>query len=448
MKQRDRTDQGPSLLVGHRSAHLERLLGRRPLAAIKWGLERTESMLESLGRPQDSFRAVHVGGTNGKGSTAAMVSSVLQETGHRTGLYTSPQLRDFRERIRIAGAPVERGLLEACALRLQPLAEEVEATFFEAATALAFLVFREAGVEYAAVEVGLGGRLDATNVLLPETTVVTSVARDHAEYLGDTLEEIAGEKAGIFKEGVSAVLGPVPGPVEEVFADRADRLGSELRVLGRDATLEDVEVGLEGTAFRYRSPRHPGGIRLRVPLVGEHQAVNASLAVMALERLPGEVPPGVLDRGLRRVRWRGRFEPVRRDDGLWIVDVAHNHAGIEVMCRTLRATEPPEPHVLVLGVLGDKAWGPMLETGLQHATAAVLTLPPTSPPERRWDPWKAREGVTDGRVEVRPEFGRALERARELAGGGTVVVAGSCYTAGDALQWLESSASPASPTER
>ncbi|HEU0055183.1 MAG TPA: Mur ligase family protein, partial [Longimicrobium sp.] len=202
----------------------------RPTGGIRWGLERTEELLAGVGDPHRRFRSVHVAGTNGKGSTSAFCEAALRAAApsRTVGLYTSPHLVSFAERVRIGGRPVERELLLACEARLKPAIERTGATFFEATTAIAFLCFAEAGVDVAVVEVGLGGRLDSTNVLLPDACAVTNIARDHTEYLGETLEEIAAEKAGIFKPGVPAVTGETaPGPLA-VLRAKAREAGAPL----------------------------------------------------------------------------------------------------------------------------------------------------------------------------------------------------------------------------
>ncbi|MFQ5889239.1 MAG: bifunctional folylpolyglutamate synthase/dihydrofolate synthase [Gemmatimonadota bacterium] len=405
------------------------------MAHIRWGLDRIESILAGLGNPHRSYRSLHIGGTNGKGSVAASIEAILREAGHATGLYTSPHLVSFDERIRIAGEPVSVEWLETCAAEVLPLAEREGASFFEAATALAFLVFARAGVEVAVVEVGLGGRLDATNVLRPEVSAITNVALDHAEYLGLTLREIAAEKAGILKGGVPAVLGPVSGEVLDVFRRRAAELKAPLHVLGEMAVSEKVEVSRTGTVFRYRSPARPGGLLLRTPLIGRHQATNAAIALLALEGFEA-LPEAALANGLASVRWPGRVEVFDRPDGTWVLDVAHNVAGASALARTLGDIALPAPKVALLAILGDKAWKKMLVPLLSRVDAAVFTLAPSAPVERLWDPGEARRAVPDRAVELVPDFDAALCRARDLAGAGTVVVTGSCHTVGDALTSL------------
>lgn len=431
-----RAPERPCTPTGHETGRLEEVLTSRPLTAVEWGLDRTLAMLDWLDRPDRAFRALHVGGTNGKGSSASMMASVLQAEGRRTGLYTSPELLEMPDRFRVDGRPLPRDLLEACAARVAPLARELDATFFEAATVLAFLAFQEAGVEWAAVEVGLGGRLDATNVLRPEVCAVTSVAREHVELLGGTLEEIAGEQAGIFGAGVPAVLGPMSDPVEEVFARRAAGVGAPLARLGREASVSEVEVDARGTAFVYRSGRFPDGRRFRVPLPGRHQADNAGVALMALERLDDPPSDEAIAAGLRQVRWRGRVERVRAPDGDWILDAGHNAAGVEALMDTLRRIGPRRPLVGLVAALRDKP-PEMLAPLADAVEGLVLTVAPSAPADRRWDPREAAASTPGGRVEVVEGFDDALVHARELAGEGTVVVTGSCHTVGDALRRLD-----------
>ncbi|MEE9576923.1 MAG: folylpolyglutamate synthase/dihydrofolate synthase family protein [Gemmatimonadota bacterium] len=428
-------------------SEIERLLDR-PLGHIRWGLGRISRMLASLGDPQGTFEVFHIGGTNGKGSVAAIAEAVIGRQG-LAGLYTSPHLSDFAERIRIAGRPVSAELLERCAGRVRPLVEREGATYFEAATALAFLAFGEAGVRDAVVEVGLGGRLDATNVVDPRVCAIASVGLDHQEYLGDTLGEVAAEKAGILKPGVPAALGTLPGEAARVVLARARVLGSKTLVLGRDVRIDDVSVDASGTTFTYACPALPGGVLLRVPLLGGHQASNAAVAFMMLE-LAGRLPAAKDLRGaLKEVCWPGRFERLPGGDGDWILDVAHNPDAARALADTLRRVDPVRPLVFVIAVLRRKAWREMLRILAGPAHAIVLTTAPSHPPGAAWNLDEAarfgrsaagadapivagRRPPTGPRVEVVARLEAALVRARELAGNGTVVVAGSCHVVGDA----------------
>jgi dihydrofolate synthase/folylpolyglutamate synthase len=389
-------------------------------------------MLSALGDPHRVADAVHVGGTNGKGSTAALVETALRRAGRRTGLYTSPHLHRFEERIRIQGETIDPGLLEACAEAVLPLAEAEDASFFEATTVLAFEAFRRAGCDAVSIEVGLGGRLDATNVLEPRATVISSVDRDHSEYLGDSLAEIAGEKAGILKPGVPCVLGPLDPVALEVVESRARHLDAPVHRYGEAFEAGDVSVRLDGTSFSYRSDGWADGLRVRIPLVGDHQARNASLAIRSLESFDSGVGRDSVASGFGELSWPGRFEYVGTKAGSWILDIAHNPQAARQLAALLETLPVPRPRALLLAVLGDKSWDEMLGPLLEQVTACVFTVAPSSPRERRWDPRDALRAARDRRVEVESDFHRAVDRARELARDGTVIVTGSAHTVGDA----------------
>lgn len=412
----------------------------RDTGGIRWGLERTEALLAGAGDPHRRFHALHVGGTNGKGSVAALCEAALRRAhpARRVGLYTSPHLVSFDERIRIDGRPVERELLLEVEARLRPEIERTGASFFEATTAIAFVCFARAGVDAAVVEVGLGGRLDSTNVLRPMAAAVTNVSLDHAEYLGDTLESVAREKAGIFKPGVPALTAetaPVPLAVLRACASDA---GAPLAVLDELCVLDDVRLSLEGTRFRLDSRRW-GAHAVRVPLVGAHQARNAALAAELLGLLPDAWRPGwdAVAEGFAAARWPGRMQVERRGGATWVFDVAHNQDGAAALAAALDALPLPRPVVLLVSILADKDHASMLPPLLARADAAVFTVPPSAPAARRWDPERAAASV-GAAIPVRaiPDFAAALGRAETLAPHGTIVVTGSVHTVGDALAEL------------
>lgn len=440
---------------------LARLLARRQPEGVQFGLERIHALLEGLGNPERRFRAIHVAGTNGKGSAAATAESILRAAGRRTGLYTSPHLLAFAERIAIDGQPAGARLLDELAAEILPLADAVDATFFEATTALAFAAFARAGVDSAVVEVGLGGRLDATNVLAAEVAVITSIALDHADYLGSDPAGIAREKAGIVTEGATVVLGAIEGaPRREILAT-AERVGARVEAFGEafgEASDEafdeafgasDVRETREGIEFEFRSRRR-GRLSLRSPLHGAHQAVNVAAAVAAVDaftmRPPGPwlAPDEAVARGVAAVRWPGRFQ-IEREAGAAgagatrVYDIAHNEAAARILADLVsRATERgelPRPVVLLSAVLGDKDWRAVLGPLVEVADDAVLTDAPSAPAARRWDLQVAAAELSRfASPIVEPDFQRALRRARELAGEGTVLITGSCYTVGDALR--------------
>jgi dihydrofolate synthase/folylpolyglutamate synthase len=407
---------------------------------VKWGLERIHFMLDGLGRPQDGLRSIHVGGTNGKGTVAATADAILREAGHSTGLYTSPHLVSFSERITIGGSQASGALLESCATEVLPLAEEADATFFEATTALAFSAFARSGVTTAVVEVGLGGRLDATNVIDADVSVVTSIALDHADYLGSDLQGIAREKAGIFRSGRPAILGPVDGDAGRVLRAAADAAGAPKVLFDRDFGARPVDVDVSGTDLVYRSSQRPAGIAIRAPVVGEHQVTNVAIAICAVELFGGgSVSDLQILSGVEGLRWPGRFQVEVREDGTWVYDIAHNPAAAVALADVLSTTALPRPIVLLGAVLGDKPARHVIGPLLSLVDHGILTIPPSAPRDRAWDPERAFDELVDlGSVEVIADFDSALATARDRAGVGTVLVAGSCHTVGDAMRRNES----------
>jgi len=399
----------PSTSLGYREA-LDYLFPRT--TAIKFGLDTTRALLEELGNPDRLFPSVHIGGTNGKGSVASLVAGALQAAGWRTGLYTSPHLCSFRERIRVDGDPISEGAVAMWTERLRPLMETLEATFFEATTVMALADFAARGAEIAVLEVGLGGRLDSTNVVTPLVSAVTTLGLDHQKYLGHTLEEVAREKAGISKPGVPFVIGE-PDP------DRAALLAAAADA-GAVVSLVPPEQSWDGPLAMSRP----------------HQRRNASVAHAILQHLPQRYRPGdqVVARAFAATRVAGRYD--RR--GKWLFDVAHNPEGVATLVRALEADQPPRPVHALVSILGDKQWPEMLVALDRVIDVGILTLAPTAA-SRGWHPdwlseWLAQEDRPPAKAEwhLEPDFTRALERAQ--ADAATVVVTGSFHTVGDVMQ--------------
>lgn len=424
---------------------VERLLANRPLTTARWGLERIEAMLVGLGRPDLTFDALHIAGTNGKGSTATVAASVLTAAGFRTGLYTSPHLVHLHERFQVDGEPVPDEILNLCADQLLPFAEQTGATFFEATTALAFLCFAEMELEWAVVETGLGGRLDATNVLHPIACAITHIDIDHTDYLGATLGEIAGEKAGIMKPGLPTVTPALGHDLRRIFEQQALLLSAPLLTLGRDAHVEDVAVSPEATTFRYRSELFESGLMLKTPLIGRHQAMNAALAVLLLEQAVEGLAADHVRAGVEAGRLAGRLQRLEVDGKEWILDIAHNPSGLQALLATLDDLVLPKPWTFLVAILRDKPWQWMLSEIAAAADSLILTVAPSSPSDRRWEledveGWVAK--ASSGALGSTPtEFVASLElavdRASELSRGGTVVVTGSAHTVGDVLTRFE-----------
>jgi dihydrofolate synthase / folylpolyglutamate synthase len=375
---------------------------------------------------------------------------MLRTHGLRTGLYTSPHLCTFRERIQIDGVPIgERALLDA-AERLWPAVIAEGASFFEATTAIGLLAFANAEIDIAVIEVGLGGRLDSTNVITPLVTVVTNVSLDHVQLLGATIEAVATEKAGILKAGVPAITGESAGPAAEVLHATSEARAVPLRTLA--ATAVTVEsMTLEGTTFRTHTDAW-GVQTFRTPLIGSHQAWNAALAVAAAELLPPPFRPSMEDvrDGIASVAWPGRMQVERIAGRTWIFDVAHNVAGVNALLAALDEIDPPHPRTVLVGVLGDKDWVGMLAPVAAWADRLIITAPPTAPADRRWDLEAVAAALQSARAETIGDFadalracaspgpGRTQPPAVAPAGdeGGTIVVTGSFHTVGDALAML------------
>ncbi len=415
----------------------------RTAGGIRWGLERTEELLAGVDDPHRRFASIHIGGTNGKGSVAALSEAALRvgPGGLKVGLYTSPHLVSFSERIRVDGVPVSAEMVVASAERLRPEIERTGATFFEATTAIAFLCFAEAGVDLAIIEVGLGGRLDATNVIEPLVTVVTNVAREHTEFLGSSIKEIAGEKAGIFKPGVPAITAERDQPAVGVLESAAAHAGAPLTHLDRVVQLSGFVQNPENIHLRLRST-YWGARDLEVALLGKHQARNALVAAEALALLPPELRPEwtQLEAGFASVRWPGRLQVQTIRGTTLLFDVAHNPAGVETLDRALDSMALPEPLVAVIGILSDKEWKLMLAPLAARAVAIVLTVPYSAPPDRRWDPRAVAEWIMahyGADVRVIPDLESAVQRATTLAPHGTVLVTGSFHTVGDAMKVLD-----------
>ena len=390
---------------------------------IKFGLATTRALLKSLGNPHQVMPSIHIGGTNGKGSVSTLVAAALREAGWRVGLYTSPHLISFRERIQVDDIPISEDAVGMWTSRLMPSILERKATFFEATTALAFADFAARGAEVAVVEVGLGGRLDSTNVVQPLVSAVTKIQRDHMKYLGDSLELIAGEKAGIAKPGAPFVIGETDPELVEVLrrearraVERADgRARADIRVLPAD--------------YEWCGP---------LSLAGPHQRRNAAVAHGILSALPPRYRPSreQLERAFGAVRVPGRLD--RR--GRWLFDVAHNPDGMRSLVKAIGSLRPPRPVHALVSILGDKEWPEMLVQLDQVIDRGVLTIAPTAA-ARGWDiEWLRRWLKDPSRPPAHadwtliPDFKEAIVRVQE--GAGTVLVTGSFHTVGDVMAEL------------
>jgi dihydrofolate synthase/folylpolyglutamate synthase len=404
-----------------------------------YDLERERRLLALLGEPDRSFHVVHVAGTKGKGSTAAMIESMLRAAGFCTGLYTSPHLHTFRERIQVCGELIPEAEVVRLVGEMQPLVAQVSGiTTFEVMTALAFAWFAEQKVEWAVVEVGLGGRLDATNVVNPAVAVLTSISYDHMAILGDTLAQIAMEKAGIVKPGVPVVSAPQPDEALAVIEQTCRRQGAPLTLVGRDWTWQARAADLDGQSFTilHGDREIPN---LWLPLLGEHQLVNATTAVAALSLLPvtqSRLSQGDIREGLRTVYWPGRLEILGRAP-LVIVDSAHNGDSAQKLMAALRACCRFHRLIVVLGASADHVTPELLEVLLTPADRAIATR---SRHPRAADPaWlQARAGELGFRLEVSETVALALAMALDGAGPDDLICCtGSVFVAAEArMAWL------------
>ena len=403
--------------------------------AVSWkgsrpGLERISELCSRLGEVQNELRFVHVAGTNGKGSTSAMIASVLRAAGYRVGLFTSPYILDFCERIAIDGEPISHDALCRAVEAVRPHADAMDdsPTEFELITAIAFVCFAEAKCDVVVLECGMGGRLDSTNVIpSPEVSVITNVALDHTAVLGDTVEAIAREKAGIIKDA-PCVVGDLPKAAKNAIAQKCRERGVPLIEARLVAKLGGFKAARDGISFEYE------GASLFVPLCGTYQEnnVRAALAALgALRRRGWRVTDAAIDDGLRAVRWRGRFETLAAEPTV-IFDGAHNPDGARGAAATLAALYPGERVILVSGVMADKdraAIAAALAPLCDHAYTAAPDNPRALDPAV-WASELCAAGVPAvGCESVADALRRAADDARR--GGGIVFCAGSLYMYGE-----------------
>lgn len=402
-------------------------------------LERPRQLLERLGNPQEKYATIHVTGTKGKGSVSAMCASILQAAGLRVGLYSSPNLQDFRERFRVNGDLIAPETLASLVERLQPhIADIPGLTWWEVITALAFQYFLEANVDLAVIEVGLGGRLDATNVLrAPLVATITSLSYDHMHLLGNTLAEIAFEKAGIIKPGVPVVSAPQWDEGREVLERVSAERGSPLTLVGRDYLYAAEEGDMNG---QWLSAGLPGSPQRRywTPLMGDHQALNAAVALATLRQAQQAgftIGEQAIVQGLRRVNWPGRLEVVRRSPWL-VLDVAHNAESARWLREALTTRFPVLPSnkiVLIFGALSDKDVNGMFRE-LLPITAHLLLLQAINPRAFTTEQLMqlAREAGYDGPITAMTSAQEALDAAEALVSDKDLIgVTGSLMIVGE-----------------
>ncbi len=402
---------------------------------MKFGLSKTENLLQAFGRPQDQLKLIHIAGTNGKGSVAAMAASIFSQAGYRVGLYTSPHLVDFRERFQINGRLIPPGVtLDLVREVKERTNAEEPPTFFEMVTAMALIYFAREKVDLAFIEVGLGGRLDATNIIRPRVTVITTLGLEHQEYLGNTLRRIAWEKGGIIKPGIPLVSGVTQPVAREVIGQICREQGSPLFLAGRDFQTRKIK----GTQFNYTGfgKVYKG---LRNKLLGPHQIRNAGLALSLVNLWPLEgktLSEDHIREGLLRVNWPGRME-VWAEKPRIVLDGAHNPAAMKVLAETLPKALPYRRLLLVIGIMQDKDIPAILAPIVPLADRVFLTRAEYL---RSAEPEKLLSFIDRDRSKCRlfSALSLAIDRAvSEAAENDLICITGSLFVVGEARAYLE-----------
>lgn len=399
------------------------------LAKADFNLDRMFALLEALGNPQSKYPIIHVAGTKGKGSVSALCASALQAAGYKTGLYTSPHLLDFCERIQIDGAPITHPQLNELIEEIKPQVAKIEKlTTFEITTALGFMAFAKYGVDAAVFEVGLGGRLDATNVVVPKVSVITSLSYDHTAVLGNTLTLIAGEKAGIIKNNIPVVSSPQKDEALQVLERIAKEKHCDFTLVGRDIKSEFVESSLAGQKF---SIQHSAFI---IPLLGKYQIENAVTAYMALKKSRIEISDEQIQKGFSQVQWRARFEIARRSPPL-IFDSAHNQDSFERLSSTLEEYFPNQQVYLIFGASEDKNILNMflaLKSKLKKVIATRADHPRALEVEKIVRLAEQAGAESEAVVPVRAALARALDLSSK--DGSIVLSAGSMFVTAEVMR--------------
>jgi dihydrofolate synthase/folylpolyglutamate synthase len=418
---------------------LEQLYGLERFG-IKLGLENIRRLLSLVGDPQEGLQAVHVTGTNGKGSVCAYVASVLRKAGYRVGLYTSPHLVRFNERIQVDGVPISDEDILRLWQGIQPAMQAMDGdravnrpTFFEVTTAMAFEYFHERKVDVASVEVGMGGRFDATNVIDGRVAVVARVGLEHTEHLGRTVDRIAREKAGIIKPASRAVT--VDQEALSVVEGRCREMEVPLTVVGRDVIVERLSQDLRGQQLRVRGSF--GVLEVHTPLIGSFQVENVGLAVAALTELRKsgfEIPDAAIEEGIAATRWPGRLQAIRQEP-LVLVDGAHNGPAASALAAAYPELFPDRKCILVIGILADKDLA-SIASSLGPLANRVVACRPKS--HRAYHPEELASSFRRyAPVEVVPGVAAAIDAALGAASPQDIIlITGSIYTAGEALDHL------------
>lgn len=418
------------------------------IARADFNLDRMFALMEELGNPQNKYPIIHVAGTKGKGSVCALCASALQAAGYTVGLYTSPHLLDFTERIRINGEPISHEQLVELVEEIKPAVARIpKLTTFEITTALGFLACAKNDVNAAVIEVGLGGRLDATNIVTPKVSVITSLSYDHMAVLGDTLAKIAGEKAGIIKEGVPVVSAPQKEEALQVLERVVKQRNCELTLVGLDIKFERFESSLDGQSFRLSSfffPTDlPHTLDLTIPLLGSNQIENAATSYAALQASGLKISDEAIQKGFAEVKWPARFEVVRRDPPV-ILDSAHNQDSFARLRETLDEHFPDKEVYLIFGASEDKNIPGMfaeMESKIKRLIVTRADHPRALEPEKIVELANQAGLESEAVSPVASAFARALELSEK--DGSIVLSAGSMFVTAEVMKaWKDLSLTP------
>ncbi len=407
----------------------------------KPGLERISALLDCLNHPEDDLKIIHVAGTNGKGSTSAMISSILQENGYQVGLFISPYLESFNERIQVNSKPINKEKLADLVDEMKPIVEKVaktdvgQPTQFEIITAMGFKYFKEIDVDFVVLEVGLGGTYDATNVITPILSIITSIGLDHQAILGDTLEEIAGEKAGIIKKEIPVITAVTKNGPFAVIKNKAEEMNATLHALEKNFHIERIDNSINGQTFNYEFLNEK--LEFSISFLGQHQIRNASLAVTAakiMKTLGYKINDSYLYKGLKKATWPGRLEIMQKKPYI-ILDGAHNEQATEVIAKTIKELFDKKI-VLVLGILSDKNYTKMISDLVPLAKEAFITAP---------DYYRATDTemlANEAKKHCENVFevkgvSNAIDKAIEISNkDDLILITGSLYTVGEARSHL------------
>lgn len=416
----------------------------------KFNLDRMMELVSVLGHPEQKYPVVHIAGTKGKGSTGAMIAAALQAAGYKTGLYTSPHLEDFCERIQINREPIPARRLVEIVEQMKPVIEKIQRlTTFELTTAAGFLYFAQENVDIAVIEVGLGGRLDSTNVVQPRVSVITSISLDHMKVLGDTVEKIAAEKAGIIKPERPVVVSAQRPEAMRVIEEIARQRNAPFHRADLIYRTEILERRLEYQRFAIEpiSMLDAPAVEVKTPLLGDHQVENALTAWTALRVLRDEgipINPKDILHGLANVEWQARFEILQQDPAI-VVDSAHNRDSALKLIETVKAYFPGAPIVVLFGVSDDKDIEGMFAEILPHASQVILTqsIHPRSYPAAELEPLAAKHNIP---ITISLPLETAIDDALEkLDNGKVLLVTGSIFVAAGARKYIKTLIAYASP---